>query len=176
MLKNTPSIVATLALVLSPHAVHAAIDATRILISSTIPNLVMVDLDALTDQDKRRLDFYAGKIIENIADLGMTELTGDRATIDRKINAARDLAARFTVSSEKLGLTADEARQYFLSHFVKTYSGRLPDAMLSETGSFDLNALFAGRPEPTAATPNAAAGGYIDLLRDEGIGGLAAPD
>lgn len=175
MLKNTPRLVVFVALIWSPHITNAAIDAQRVLISATNPDVTLVDLDALTNQDRRRLDFYAGKIIESVTDLSMTELTGDRATIDRKISAARDLAARFTVSSEKLGLTADEARQYFLSHFVSTYSGRLPDAMLSDAGSFDLNALFTGHPQSTVAAPEAT-GGYIDLLRDEGIGGLAVPD
>lgn len=175
MLMKTPPIVFMLAMMVSPYAADAAIDADRAMISTAIPDIVLVDLDALTDQDKRRLDFYAGKIIENITDLSMTELTGERATIDRKTIAVRALAARFTVSSEKLGLTADEARQYFLAHFVRTYSGRLPDAMLSETGSFDLNALFLAAPAP-AEREMPADGGYIDLLRDEDIGGVGVPE
>lgn len=175
MLKPTPLIVVIFALIWSPYTTYAAIHAGKIMISATNPDITLIDLDALTDQDKRRLDFYAGKIIESITDLSMTELTGDRATIDRKISAARDLAARFTVSSEKLGLTVNEARQYFLSHFVSAYAGRLPDAMLSDAGNFDLDALFAGRAQTTVTEPEAT-GGYIDLLRDEGIGGLAVPD
>lgn len=175
MLKTAPRLAAILGLLLAPQVTLAGADHAIIQAGPTKAPAILIDLDTLTAQDKRRLDFYAGKIITGISEISALELTGDRATINRKVEAARDLASRFSHSSQDLGLTAEEARRYFLGQFVSQYTGRLPDAMVGDTGNFDLNALFVITDDP-AQPATAVTGGYVDLLRDEDIGGIGVTD
>ncbi|WP_439156140.1 hypothetical protein [Yoonia sp.] len=175
MLKTAPRLAAILGLVLAPQVTLAAADHVITQVGLTKAPAYLIDLDTLTAQDKRRLDFYAGKIITGISEISALELTGDRATIKRKVDEARNLATRFSHSSQDLGLTAEEARRYFLGQFVSRYTGRLPDAMMGETGNFDLNALFAVTDDPSQPG-TAVTGGYVDLLRDEDIGGIGVTD
>ncbi|MBE0413541.1 hypothetical protein [Yoonia sp.] len=136
---------------------------------------MLVDLDALTAQDKRRLTFYAEKIILGIKEISDLELAADADGVANKIDACRNLAGRFTTASQELGLTTDEARRYFLVQFVSTYTGRLPNAMVDDTGTFDLNALFSGNAEPPKPRPTNP-DDIVDLLRNETIRGTATPN
>lgn len=173
MFKFASRVTLFMGLVLVPHLAMAAILPPAISPAKLPPDLVQVDLDALTDRDKRRLDFYAGKIVEEISAISALEEAGDQQGVTSLLSTTRTMADRFTISSEELGLTAEEARQYFLVHMMGNFSGRLPDAFVGTAGIFDLNLLFLEPATTTAAAPD---GDYVDLLRNQTVGGVATSD
>lgn len=174
MLKSAFCVSVIMGSVLLASGVSASVQTVKILIAEDRSDLHLADLSTLTDRDRRRLDFYAGKIIEEIDAISALEDAGNAAGVDEKIATTRTMAGRFTVSSEDLGLTAEEARQYFLVHMMGNFSGRLPEAFVGSAGIFDLNLLFAdtgGADQSTAVT-----GDYLDLLRNQSVGGVATTD
>lgn len=174
MLKSAFRVSVIMGSVLLASGVSASVQTAQILIVQDRNDLHLADLSTLTDRDQRRLDFYAGKIIEEIGAISALEDAGDTAAVDEKIATTRTMAGRFTTSSEDLGLTAEEARQYFLVHMMGNFSGRLPEAFVGSEGIFDLNLLFAetGSADQTPA----ATGDYLDLLRNQTVGGVATTD
>ncbi|WP_019954458.1 hypothetical protein [Yoonia vestfoldensis] len=170
MFKVASCVTVIMGSVLFPCVVHAAVETPRITINATDSDLHLADLTTLTDRDKRRLDFYAGRIIEEITAISTLEDSGDVAAVDTKIGETRTMADRFTISSEELGLSAEEARQYFLVHMMGNFSGRLPEAFVGSAGIFDLNLLFVDT-DGTEQSP-VATGDYVDLLRNQTVGGV----
>ncbi|WP_322890092.1 MULTISPECIES: hypothetical protein [unclassified Yoonia] len=174
MFKVTFCVTVIMGSVLLASAAEASVQTPRIIAGASHSDLHLADLSTLTDRDRRRLDFYASKIVEEIDAISALEDTGDVAGVDAKISTTRVMADRFTISSEDLGLTAEEARQYFLVHMMGNFSGRLPEAFVGSAGIFDLNLLFVD----TGATRQAPAvtGDYVDLLRNQTVGGVVTSD
>jgi hypothetical protein len=170
VLKAATYITAIMGSVLAPSLGQAAVQIPPAIVTDLHPDLHRVDLAALTDRDKRRLDFYAAKIVEEIAAISELELEGDAQAVEGTLTTTRTMADRFTVSSQELGLSAEEARQYFLVHMMGSFSGRLPDAFMGPTGIFDLNLLFVVDDSGNQRAP--AAGNYVDLLRNQTVGGV----
>jgi hypothetical protein len=170
MFKTASRIGLIMGLVLVPSLSSAAVEVRGIPAADRDPHLQLVDLETLTDRDRRRLDFYASKIVEEITAISTLEESGDQQGVDSKLDTTRTMADRFTISSEELGLTAEEARQYFLVHMMGNFSGRLPEAFVGTTGIFDLNLLFVETDTQTTGT--APTGDYVDLLRNQTVGGV----
>lgn len=174
MFKVTYYVALIMGSVLLPAGAGASAPIAPITASEMRSDLHLADLSTLTDRDRRRLDFYASKIIEEIDAISTLEEAGDVAGVDEKISATRTMASRFTISSEDLGLSADEARQYFLGHMMGNFSGRLPDAFAGSSGIFDLNLLFVETGD--APQSPAVSGDYVDLLRNQTVGGVTTTD
>lgn len=174
MFKLVSCVTVIMGSVLLASTAGAAVETPRIMTVEPRNNLHLADLSTLTDRDRRRLDFYASKIVEEIDAISGLEDSGDVAGVDEKISTTRTMADRFTISSEDLGLTAEEARQYFLVHMMGNFSGRLPEAFVGSAGIFDLNLLFVDT-DGTQQAP-AVTGDYVDLLRNQTVGGVTTTD
>jgi len=139
--------------------------------AAPLTDIMRVALEDLSDADVRRLDFYADKIVDAVTTLADAEATGDTTTIERDINIANDLAARYVRYCRSANLTDSEISQFFLTDFMDEYRGRIPNILLNAEGTFDVNTLLFGSAAaiaPQQTDPDA----YVDLLRSGPVGGV----
>ncbi len=131
--------------------------------------IVLADFDELDEQSKRRLDYYASKILADISEMTTLERAGDMAAVDRTLAHSRQLAIRMAAASDDYGLTRAEMLDFFLSKLSTNMTGPLPNAILSDDGRLMIFSLFEDTGDG-----NGAGGGesdYVDLLRSQDLGG-----
>ena len=132
--------------------------------------IITIDFDSLDDPSKRRLNYYASNILTNISEMSLLERAGDGAAVNRTLNQTRQLAVRMETAALDFGLTRGEMLTFFLTKLSTELRGPIPNAILSDDGQFMATSLFNPVEEDSIA--QASDNGYINLLRDEGIGGV----
>ena len=140
---------------------------------STPPEVVVqIDFNALDDASKRRLTYYASNILTNISEMARLERAGDTSDVQRTLAQTRQLASRLEDAATEYGLTRGEMLEFFLRTLTTELRGPIPRAILAADGQFRIASLFEDGTD-TAGDGTASGGvGYINLLRDENIGGV----
>lgn len=145
-----------------PAASHAQVMAPSIALPQG--QVVQAGYDDLKETEKRRLDFYAQKIVIEILATVKANEDGDTAGFNKHGNAMKSTAERYLAAAEKAGLTESEADLVFHQHLITGYEGPLPAFMVTSTGPAGIRALISLLVPETSVSET----DYLDSIRNAG--------
>ncbi|MCG6883623.1 MAG: hypothetical protein LJE62_07715 [Silicimonas sp.] len=155
-------LLAVLAALTFPVAGHSQ---TYLKTAGTLNDLVVLaGYDELAEKDRRRVDFYADKIVVEIKATVAAGQAGDQAAFSRHGNTVQKLALRFLEAAETAGLTESEADFIFRRHLIENYSGPLPPFLVNNNGPAGVRDLGTLEIEETDANTSQ----YVNDIRTAG--------
>ncbi|MEJ6402505.1 hypothetical protein [Yoonia sp. 2307UL14-13] len=110
-----------------------------------------------SDAEKRKLDYFASKIID---DLAVLSTEGDT---DSGNSVVQGHVRHFVGAAREADLNDAEITRYFLDIFTTQHSGRIPAVMVGSNGSMDIDNFLFGDAAVNRETDDAA--DYVDSLR-----------
>lgn len=123
-----------------------------------------VSFDDLQEIEKRRIGFYAEKIVLEIIAAVNANDSGDAAGFKKHGNAVKSTADRFIQATAAVGLSEADADAVFHQQLIENFSGPLPSFLVTSNGLVGVGSLV------DLIVPNSddAQGGYVDSIRGAG--------
>lgn len=126
--------------------------------------LVRAGISDLADTDQRRLNFYAGKLVDEVRAVAEAEQAGDGARVQKHGRALTTTAERYLSAAEAAGVEEAEVDQLFHRHLAEGLEGQVPTFLLSDRGLVGVRSLMVLELE----TSGGGEGSYVDSIRNSG--------